>query len=211
MIKTLVTIATASILAGCAAGEHTRAISAIFGDDGTAPPLMTNQHIIGYVYEDEAHFEKSLGIPKTTFYVSGIRKDANNFSFRYAAISSPRLEEGKVLWKDKSSQLYITGAMIPDQIGRLKAWDIVELRSIKPWDVLVDFRKTGEGQIVTRVLCRKSEPGWEACRDALPRFNKHPASGHTGRPFPSSVKDYPEKFTFSEFYGPKGELLRPLP
>lgn len=201
----------AVLLGGCAMGEQLRVTGKILGDDGTAPEMMTNQHILGWVYFDEAHYDSARALAKNPLYVSGIRKDAGNYGYRYVAISSSRLEEGTFLFKNKSSQLYVTGAMVPDHIGRLRAADIVELRSIAPWDTLVNFTKDGEGQIVTRVLCRKAQPDWQKCVDALPRFHEYKATGQTGRPFPASVKDYPENFQFSRFYDDNGKLLKPLP
>lgn len=210
-VSILKTLLAATLLTGCAAGEHTRVISSMFGDDGMAPEAMTNKHILAWVYFDEAHHDSARAIARTALYVAGVRKEANNYGYRYAPLSSSRLEEGSLLFQKKSSQLYITGAMIPDHIGKLKSGDIVELRSVSAWDSLVNFAATGEGQIVTQVLCRKADPAWQKCVDALPRFHDYKATGQTGRPFPASVKDYPENFKFSRFYDDKGKLLRPLP
>lgn len=198
-----------TLLAGCAAGEHTRHISAALGDDGKAPPLMRNVHIVAWVGFDEKHLSKVGGLANTALYGSGVRKGNPNTTYRYVPVSSPRMETEGLLWWGPGAQMYIVGAMVPDHIGELKRADIVEVRSISSWDSLVDFHTTGEGQIVTRVLCRKASPDWQKCHDGLPKFDVHPAAGFTGTPFPASVKDY--GFTFSQYYDEQGKLLKPLP
>jgi hypothetical protein len=200
-----------SVLVGCAAGEHTRVMSRVFGDDGTAPALMTNQHIVAWVSFGERHRNHVTGIERTALYQVGVRSGSPNLRYRYVTVGTPRLEHGKaLLFWDNSAQLYLTGAMIPDQIGKLEAGDVVELRSIASWDTNVNFHADEEGQIITKVLCRMKMPDRQACLDALPRFGKHPVSGQTGTPYPRSVKGY-EGFTFSTYYDDEGQLTRPLP
>lgn len=198
-----------AILAGCAAGEHTRYTSALLGDDGKAPPLMRSTHIVAWAGFDEKPLAKVGGFANTVLYASGVRKGNPNALYRYVAVSSPRLEDDGFLWFKSGSQIYVVGAMVPDHIGELKREDILEVRSISSWDSLVDFHTTGEGQVVTRVLCRKASPDWKKCHDSLPMFLHHKAAGFTGTPFPASVKDY--GFTFSQYYDEEGKLLRPLP
>ena len=198
-----------ALLTGCTAGEHTRHISAIYGDDGKAPPLMTNVNIVAWAGFNELPLRKVSGIANTALYASGVRKGSSNARYRYIAFSSPYLENEGFLWKAPGSQQYLNGAMIPDQIGELKRGDILEVRSIASWDSLVNFHTTGEGQVVTRVLCRKASPDWQKCHDALPKFHKIQAAGPTGTPFLPSVKDY--GFTFSQYYDDEGKLLKPLP
>jgi hypothetical protein len=197
-------------MVGCAPGQHTRKFSAVLGDDGNAPPLMRNKHLVGWVGFDEKHLSKVSGLANTALYASGVHKGAEVASYRYVPVSSPRMEgDENFLWFKPGSQLYLVGAMVPDHIGELKRLDIVEFRSVSSWDSLVGFERTGEGQIVTRVLCRKASPDWQKCHDALPAFHQIKAAGPTGTPFPSSVKDY--GFTFSPFYDMSGKLLKPLP
>lgn len=198
-----------ALLTGCTAGEHTRHTSKLMGDDGTAPPLMRSVHIVAWAGFDEKHLSKVSGLANTALYASGVRKGNPNAMYRYVAVSSPRMENEGFLWKSPGDVMYVVGAMVPDHIGELKREDILEVRSISSWDSLVDFHSNGEGQIVTKVLCRKSSPDWKKCHDALPMFHKHRAAGFTGTPFPSSVKDY--GFTFSQYYDEEGKLLRPLP
>lgn len=202
-------VATA-MLTGCSYGLHTRVISGVFGDDGQAPLLMRDKNVVGWVAFDEKHFSKAAGIAKSALYASGVRKESKVMNYRYVPISSPRMENHTgVLWKPPGAQMYVVGAMVPDHIGELKAADIVEWRSISSWDSLVGFDTTGEGQIVTRVLCRKSSPDWKKCHDSLPAFHHLKAAGFTGTPFLPSAKDY--GFTFTEFYDESGNLLKPLP
>ena len=203
-------VIAAALLSGCVAGPHTRYIGAVFGDDGQAPLMMRNKHLVGWTGFDEKHLSKVNGMSNTVLYATGVRKGEEVAKFRYVTVTSPRMENDTgVLWKGPGDHLYLAGAMVPDHIAALKAGDIVEWRSISSWDSLVGFDRTGEGQIVTRVLCRKSSPDWQQCHDSLPRFHKHKAAGVTGTPFPASVKDY--GFTFSKFYDESGKLLRPLP
>ena len=86
---------------------------------------------------------------------------------------------------------------------------MVEFRQTVTLDTQKDFSKTGEGNVVTRVLCRKAQADYEACLDTLPRAGKVKGSGPTGRPFPATVKEY--GFTFAPAYDEKGKLLRPFP
>lgn len=211
MKKLLAIALVVGTLAGCSAGPHTRVTSAILGDDGTAPELMTNSHIVAWVSFGERHRKDVTGIERTALYQVGVRPDSPNLKYRYVTVSSPRLERGKaLLFWDNAGQLYLTGAMIPDQIGKLERGDLVELRSIASWDTNVNFHADGEGQIITRVLCRKASPDFQACLDKLPVFEGRKAVGPTGTPYPASVKGYPG-FTFSTYYDDKGQLTRPLP
>lgn len=198
-----------ALLAGCTAGEHTRHTSKLMGDDGTAPPLMRSVHIVAWAGFDEKPLAKVSGLANTALYASGVRKGNLNVTYRYVPVSSPRMEDDGFLWFKSGSQMYLVGAMIPDHIGEIKREDILELRSIASWDTLVDFHTTGEGQIVTKVLCRRASPDWKKCHDSLPMFLTHKAAGFTGTLFPQSVKDY--GFTFTQYYDEEGKLLKPLP
>jgi hypothetical protein len=209
MKKALFVILAAALLTGCTAGRHTRVFSNALGDDGKAPPLMRNVNVVGWVAFDERYLSNQWGIPNTVLYATGVRKGDLNTTYRYVPVSSPRMDEKGLLWKKVGSVAYVVAAMVPDHIGVLKRGDIVEWRSISSWDSLVDFHETGEGQIVTKVLCLKASPDWQKCHDALPMFHHHKAAGFTGTPFPASVKEY--GFTFSQYYDMNGTLLKPLP
>lgn len=207
-MKTILSLLMAVLLAGCAAGEHTRVFSKVLGGPQEAPEAMRNVHLVGWVVQDEQSPAKVKRGLDTALYMTGIRNGTPLMQYRSTPVTTPRLEKG-VLWKDDGWMIDALAALVPDHIGALKQGDIVEWRSVNYWDSTVNFEKDGEGQVVTRVLCRKSAPDFEACRDALPRYGKHKAAGPTGTPFPASVKEY--GFTFSKFYDMKGEPLRPLP
>lgn len=70
------------------------------------------------------------------------------------------------------------------------------------------FTAKQDGNIVVRVLCRKADPAYEKCRDALPQVRKYP-NGPTGTPYPVSVKEY--GYTFTPAYDAKGQPTRAIP
>jgi hypothetical protein len=140
-------------------------------------------------------------------YAAGIRKGAPKFSYRVVLLNLGNLDS--FLWIRSGDQTFSAVGVVPDQIGELKAGDYVEYRNTLTFESLVNFSQTGEGNIVTKVLCRKAQPDFEACLDSLTMTGKQKDSGDTGRPFPASVKDY--GFTFTPAYDKDGSLLKSLP
>jgi len=200
-------------LAGCAAGPHTLIISDMVGDTHRPPALMQDVNVAMTVMADEGHRSKVPKAMRVELYLAGLREGAPAERYRYIVGISYRLEHGSLLWRDRASLPHVAGAMVPDHIGALKAGDVVEMRSVATRDALPNFHRDGEGQIVTRVICRKASPDWKNCfLNVAPRFGKngkYVASGQTGTPFLASVKDY--GFTFSEFYDDEGNRVRELP
>lgn len=207
-MKKIIALLMAFLLAGCAAGEHTRVITKMLGGTEEAPEAMRNVHLVGWVNYDEQSPVKFSGPPGISLYATGIRKGTSMVQYRSIPVSTPRIEKA-ILWKEDGWMVDTLAALVPDHIGVLKKGDIIEWRSISYWDSLVNFERDGEGQVVTRVLCRKSDPDFESCRQSLPRFGKQAAAGPTGTEFPVSVKDY--GFTFSKFYDLQGAPIRALP
>jgi hypothetical protein len=91
----------------------------------------------------------------------------------------------------------------------LKAWDLVELRQSGTYDTVKNFSKTGEGNAVLRVLCRRADPAYEKCVEALPRIGAHKGQGLMKTEYPASLKSY--GFSFSPAYAKDGSALRALP
>ena len=69
-----------------------------------------------------------------------------------------------------------------------------------------DFAKTGEGNIVVRILCKYGDPAYDSCLDRQPRIGKHRGFGETGTLYPVSAKEY--GFSYTPMYDEKGKALR---
>jgi hypothetical protein len=87
-------------------------------------------------------------------------------------------------------------AYVPS-LDALKAWDIVELRQTGTYDTLLGFSRTGEGNAVLRVLCRKADPGYDACAEVLPRSGNYQSQGPLGTPYLKTLKEYGFSFNRS--------------
>lgn len=171
---------------------------------------MKDTHLLANVPWDEKGINEVSGLMNTAYYATGIRRGTPVAQYRAVALWTSSMEGSGVLWKKDGEQAYVVAALVPDYIAMLKAGDVVEWRSISTWDSLLDWETTGEGQVVTRVVCRKADPLYRACVDAQPVYNgSFKATGRTGTPFPASVKGY--GFTFSRFYDAQGKQIRSLP
>ncbi len=69
-----------------------------------------------------------------------------------------------------------------------------------------DFAKTGEGNIVVRILCKYGDPAYESCLDRQPRIGKHRGFGETGTLYPVSAKEY--GFSYTPMYDKNGKAIR---
>jgi hypothetical protein len=155
---------------------------------------MVPQNLIAVVGWDESFAGHYPHNGAHIAFGQGIQKGTDEYGLRVAAlelrlIGATFVTDGKYRFQ--------TAAAVPDHIERLKAWDIVELRSTGTWLTLKGFTSTHEGNIIVRVLCRKADIGYENCRDALPQIRNFP-QGPTGAPYLASVKEY--GFTFTPAY-----------
>ena len=141
-------------------------------------------------------------------YTTGVVEGTPEYLYRVVRLNAA--EVSRSAWYGPGDFLFSAGGLVADHFPRLQAGDIVEYRQPEiRFDALLDFSRTGEGTIVTKILCRKAQPDFDACLATLPRLGRHPGLGPTGRPFPPSVKDY--GFTFTPMYDATGKQLRPFP
>lgn len=193
-----------ALISGCAAGPHLHAGNAIFNLGQSLPPEMVDRHLAGYVGFDEDFVDRYNRVAKNVLYVQGIVKGTPEYQLRIARmnISNP----GSALWVDSGELTVMTGAVIPDQLPRLKAGDIVEIRQTGTYRTMENFLQKKEGNIVTRIICRKADADYENCLNTkAPRIGKVKGVGETGTPYPASVADY--GFTFTPAYTPDGKPL----
>lgn len=195
------------LLTGCSAGPHLHINNAIVnGGSYEVGPEMRNRHLIATVAFDEAHAGQYNRITKNTLYVQGIVEGTPEYRYRVVKLNLAQLKGAA--WYADGEFAWWTGALVPDHIERLKAWDLIEFRQPTGNRSMEDFSKKGEGNVVVKVLCRKADPNWEKCRDSLPQVGKFGPGGDTGIPYPDSVKGY--GFTFTPAYDDKGVPVRPL-
>lgn len=169
-------------------------------------PEMRDRNLIATVGYDEKYTGVAAVPARTSAYLQGIVEGTPEHGLRVAHLNLAQLKGSG--WYSDGQFAYFTSAAVPDQIGKLKAWDLVEYRSAGTYRTLENFTTKQEGNIVVRVLCRKADPDYEKCRDALPQMRKYP-NGPTGTPYPVSVKEY--GYSFTPAYDAKGQLTRVIP
>ena len=190
-------------LTACAPGPHLHVNNAAFNLGQELGDEMIGRNLIATIGYDEA-YAGSYRLPvRSSAYVQGIIEGTPEYQLRIVHLNLSLLKGP--LWYADGQHAYFTVGVVPDQIGKLKAWDLVEYRSTGTYRTLENFSTKHEGTIVVRVLCRKADPGYEKCRDALPQVRKYP-NGPTGTPYPVSVKEY--GYTFTPAYDAKGQPTR---
>jgi hypothetical protein len=203
-VITAVCTAAMAMLVGCAPSAHLKLTTKVLNFGMEFDQRMINTNLVATVAFDEV-YPGNYGISaRSALYIQGIEPDSPEYLYRVAR-TNLRLPDG-FLWKAPGDVGTRIGAMVPDHIAELKAWDLVEIRQTGTYDTMKNFSKTGEGNAILRVLCRRSDPGYDQCADALPRIGSHRNEGSTGTPFLNSLKDY--GFTFTPAYTAKGERIR---
>lgn len=203
--RLLLVLLTAS-LAACAPSDHLFVTNKIINSGmDHLPEDMLGRHLIGTVGFDEAHPSALNRASQGQLYVQGVKEDTPEYGYRVVRINVPYLKG--LLWYADGEFTYPTAAAVPDHFPQLKAWDIVEFRLVDTYHALRDFSKTGEGNVVVKVLCHADDPNYKACVAAAPKIGKYTA-GVGSTPYPASAKDY--GFTFTPAYDSKGKPLRPL-
>lgn len=193
-------------LTACAPGPHLHLTTAIISGGQSLDPGMVNRNLIGTVGYDEGYVGKYPTLGRTTAYLEGVVEGTPEHLYRMAHISLSHLKG--FAWYADGQLMYATTGAVPEHIEKLKAWDLVEFRSTGTHRTLEQFSTKQEGNIVVRVLCRRADPDYEKCRDALPQVRKYP-NGPTGTPYPASVKEY--GYTFTPAYDEKGQPTRVIP
>jgi hypothetical protein len=192
-------------LSGCAPSPHLHATTKFMNGGQGLNDGMLDRNLIATAAYDE-NFVDEYPLPgRATAYIQGVIKGSAEYKLRVVGLNL-RLFNATLVTDGKYG--YSSSATVPDHIGRIKAWDLVEYRSTGTYDTLLDFTKKQEGNIIVRVLCRKADPDYEKCRDALPQQRNYP-NGPTGTPFPASIKEY--GYTFTPAYDDKGTPLRVIP
>lgn len=195
-------------ISACSAGPQLKVGNAIMTMGGDVPANMKNTHLAATVGFDEDFAGRYTRVTNNLMYSIGVVEGAPEYQYRVVRLNSAEITG--FAWYGAGSFQFSTAGMIPDNMPRLMAGDIVEFRQPeRRIDALETFSKTGEGPIVTKILCRKASPEFKACLESLPGEGKLKGIGKTGRPYPVSVKEY--GFSFTPMYDAKGNPLRPFP
>lgn len=191
-------------LAGCSPNPVLKVSSRVLNFGLDLPAYMTQVNLVGTVGFDEAFVGKYHRATQGLMYLHGVEVGKPEYGYRAVHVEL-RFLEGGFRWEDGEFG-YRKVAMVPDHLPMLKAGDKVEIRQSGTFDTVVDFAKLGQGNAILRVLCKKSDPGYTACEDALPKTGKYKGQGKTGTPYLTSLKEY--GYTFTQAYSQKGERLR---
>lgn len=193
-------------LAGCAT-PLVHVSNAVFNFGQELPEDMVNRNIAAVVGFDEAWADTYNRPSRTALYSQGIVPDTPEYALRVARVNLSHTDE--MLYISKGELVYPTGAVVPDHLPQLKAWDIVEVRQTGTYRTMENFVAKQDGNIVVRILCRKADPNYEACRDAAPRIGEYKGVGATGTSYPATASEY--GYTFTPMFDVKGNPLRSYP
>jgi hypothetical protein len=202
-----VVILGALLLSGCAPGPMLKFNTELINAGNELDPGMVNVNFIATVGYDETHLKNLPLQGRGVAYLAGATDISPEYQYR-AVYLNIRILKG-FMFLEGGGTSYPTVGMVPDGMPALKAWDLVELRQTGTYDTVKNFSKTGEGNAVLRVLCRRADPAYEKCVEALPRIGKHKGQGLTNTEYPASLKSY--GFSFSPAYAKDGSALRALP
>jgi hypothetical protein len=167
---------------------------------------MRNKHLVGIVAFDETHPSQLGRVARNHLYLQGVAEGTPEYGYRVVRING-RWHKGAG-WIGDGEWVLHTGAVVPDHLPALKAWDIVEYRNLDLVRNITDFSRTGEGNVVVGILCHADRPDYKECSARMPKIGKWIA-GFGPTPYPASVKHY--GFTFTPAYDAAGNALRPLP
>lgn len=207
-VSRILSISTAAaLLVACAPSPHLRVTGAITRLGISMDKRMLEANLTAMVGFDESFSGTYNRSSRAALYMASVIEGTPEYQYRVVRLNMGLLDGA--LWHRPGSMLYSTAAMVPDQIPRLMAGDVVELRHAATDRSLENFSVTGEGNIVVRVLCFKAQPDYMDCMDKLPKTGSSIATGRTETPYPVSVKAY--GFTFTPAYDKGGKVLRPLP
>lgn len=194
-------------LAGCGPSPLLRVTNTAINMGQGLPDEMLNSHLAGIVAFDEAWTDEYSRVARNQLYTQGVERGKPEYNLRIVRINLSNT--GSALWIEKGELAFPTGAFVPDHLPRLHAGDVVEIRQTKSWMAMENFARTGEGNIVVRVLCAKAAPTYKECVEKAPRTGRFVGFGFTGTSFPASVKGY--GFSFTPMFDANGKALRPYP
>lgn len=206
-LRTLAAAVALTALAGCQT-PAVHVTNAVFNFGQELPANMVGRHVAGWVGFDEDWTGRYARMPQNALYTQGVKAGTPEYGYRAVRINLSNTIEG-MLWKNTGELSFLTGAYVPDHFPRLAAGDIVEVRQTGTWLTMVDFSRTGEGNVVVRILCRKASPDYDACLERQPRVGEFKGKGETHTPYPPSVAGY--GYRFSPMFDAKGAALRAYP
>lgn len=207
-LKYAAVLALSVLVAGCSSSPLSKAITKGYNLGQELPVEMVKTNQAAMVGFDETWVGNYGRAARNSLYMQGVVIGTPEYNMRAARVNLAISGPG-ALWISEGELLYTGGAFVPDQLPQLRAGDIVEVRHTGTWDTMKDFSKTGEGNIVVRIICRKGEPNYDKCFEDAPRINKTKGVGRTNTAYPESVRDY--GFTFTPMFDDKGQALRPYP
>lgn len=207
-LKYVVALALVAIVSGCATGPMAKSVTQAYNLGAEFPPEMVNRHIAAWVGFDEEWAGNYNRSSRNALFIQGVSDESPEYRLRLARINLVNSGPG-ALWVERGGVSFFSGAVVPDQLPKLHAGDIVEVRQTGTYDTMKNFIATGEGNIVVRILCRKGTPDFDKCLNDAPTIGKSKGVGETHTPYPASVRDY--GFTFTPMFDEKGNALRPYP
>lgn len=203
--KVGISLLAAVLLTACGPSPLLRFNTIVINAGQHLPEDMRDRNVAGYVAFDEAHPSEYNRVVRGSLYIQGVIEGTPEYQMRVVRVNAGN--PGSLLWVGQGDLYFPLAAMVPDQVQRLKAGDVVEVRQTGTWDTVVDFTKSGEGNIVVRVICEKARPDYEDClHTKAPKLGKHFGMGETHTPYPASVKSY--GYTFTPAYAEDGTALR---
>lgn len=209
-LRVISILAVAASLTGCAG--YIRTMTKVQNLGLPMNPKSVNAHVYAEVSRDEEWVRDIFINRRAQYFPSGVLDDNGTQNYRIAEMFMTLLDDAMIFPPTLAGTHFIfrVGA-VPDQFPRLYKGDIVELRNVGTWDTMIDFPVTGEGNAITRVLCRVKEPTFKDCRNSLPRVGlSGRPSGLTDAPFRPSMRDY-APLTYTVWYDNKGKPNREYP
>lgn len=168
------------------------------------PDDMQHRNVSAVVAFDETWSGNYPSAARNQLYTQGIKRGTPEYGMRVVRINM-RHTDG-FAWIPPGRKVWITSAIVPDQIAPLKGGDLVEIRQTGTWDVDKDFVATGEGNIVLRVLCVKASSDYVGCVKKEPHIGEYEGFGATGTLYPVSIQAY--GYSYTPMYDAEGKPLR---
>lgn len=191
-------------LAGCGSSPLLHVGNQIANMGQELPASMVKTNLAGIVGYDEDWVGRYPRVARNALYVQGVTADSPEYSLRVARVNINN--PGSTLSVKPGELVFMTGAFVPDHLEPLKAGDVVEIRQTGTWYTMRDFVRTGEGNIVVRVICKKAQEDYDDClASKAPSLGKFKGVGPTGSLYPDSARFY--RFSFTPRYTAAGEDL----
>lgn len=200
--------AAASLLAGCGAVGPGKYAARMMDWMGDLPKEMQHTNYVYIVKEAEDEgFDQYQ-------WDAGFREGEESFQFRKVTIQAMNYGERNMAW--------VTGALVPDHLPKLKKGDVIEVRMRQPRDGALGFTGEQDAPIVINLICpfagrlesedrdkidARFKPYYE-CASKLPArhpYDRDTRLGPSDTPYLNHWKDY--GFTVTKRYTVDGEPL----